>query len=381
MSDPVLYINRKGYPVTTHSYSGGETFRRCKRAYKLERLDGWFKRAKMASKEFGICIENAIQLFHANGKLPGSSVGAFEADWQRRKEQIDLQYTDKEGSWEDLLQMGRDLLRLYEIKLPSLPWASDNAIKFQLNYRKEVFPGTYLGGINFTAFVDMRVHIPDDPPLFLNLKPMIVDIKTSATTLDEPMVMLDPQLRSYAWVTGTPDVAFLWFVKGRPGLKKGDQITALYDVGSFKAGDSALVLQSTDDGVYFLSSEHFTEYEKASAGLRGKVADALRERTKETLASVAPTNFVTKCRLQFAATHISAEDMKEAGEAIGAEIAEIHMANEKGWWPKEPSIRFPDQKCKFCALRGNCLGDKKLRDDLVVRLDEDWLDKLEEEAA
>lgn len=375
MSTPILYINRKGYQVTTHSYSGGETFRKCKRAYRLERLDGWRKRANLASKEFGICIENAIQTFHEAGAVPDVIVNSFEQQWEHRKTQTDLQYTDKEGSWEDLLQMGRDLLRLYEIKLPTLPWANDHTIKFQLNYRKEVFPDTYLAGIDFTAFVDMRVHIPDG-------NPMIVDIKTAASVLDEPMVALDPQLRAYSWVTGTPDVAFLWFVKARPGMKRGDTITVLYDYGgSLKAGETAIVLQNAEDGVYFLLPDHFAEYEKAAKGLRGKAAEALLEKTKVTLASVTPPNWVTKCRLQFAAAHISAEDMKEAGEAIGSEIAEIHMANEKGWFPKEPSVRFPDQKCKFCQFRGNCLGDKKLRDELVVRMDEDWLDQLEEAAA
>jgi hypothetical protein len=388
MSAPVLYINRKGYPVTTHSYSGGETFRSCKRKYKLQRLDGYVEKARRASKEFGVCIVDAIAFFHVGGKVPGSSVQEFELRWEKRKEQTDLQYTDKEGSWEDLLQMGRDLLRLYEIKLPSLPWAND-APKFQLNYRKEVFPGTYLGGINFTAFIDLRCKVTDPPPTVWNPAaepyPLIVDIKTAAGTLDETMVALDPQLRAYSWVAGTPDVAFLWLVKARPGMKKGDRVTLLADTKNHKAGETVLFFTTVDtpaisiDHVIF-DQQQYDAYEKESAGLRGKALDKVKEKYTQ-IGDWVPADYATKCKLQFAAAHISVEDMREAGEAIGAEIAEIHMANEKGWWPKEPGVRWPNDKCKYCALRGNCLGHKELRDTLVIRMDEDWLDKLEAEDA
>jgi len=174
--------------------------------------------------------------------------------------------------------MGQKMMAEYEEKLPSLPI---NNPKFQLNFKKEVFPGTDLAGIYYTAYIDM---------LCSNL---LVDIKTGATGLDETpgLLQLDQQLREYAWVTGEPNVSFLWFTKRK--------------------------------------SPPYT---------------------------------------QFVGAHISQEDMNEAGETIGQEIAEIVAANKRGSFPKQPGIRFPNNKCINCAMLGICLGDDAMRDDLLVNI-------------
>src|SRR5947209_12969304 len=111
-----LYVNKKGYPVTLHSHSAGEDFRKCRRLYKLKKVDGWTEKGEKASFKFGQCVEDAIQAFHRQC-LPGSGQVAFIKGWETWKER-ELVYTAKEGDWVDLLVMGSQMLRLYEIMAP-----------------------------------------------------------------------------------------------------------------------------------------------------------------------------------------------------------------------------------------------------------------------
>ncbi len=280
-----LYVNQDGFPVTTHSYSGGQEFSYCRRKYRLSRVDGWKERSMVleqkASLKFGDAVEAAIQFYHNNGLVAGEAVAKFRNLWERvGLLSSGMTYTKKEGSWEDLRDMGVKMMAEYEEKLPGLPF--DPAPKFQLNFKKEVFPGTDLAGIFYTAYIDM-LH---------SAAPLVVDIKTGAMAMDETpgLLQLDQQLREYAWVTGVPNVAFLWFVKGK------------------------------------------------------------------------------KPHMQFVQATISPEDINEAGETIGQEIAEIVAATKRGSFPKQPGIRFPNNKCINCAMLGICIGNDEMRDDLLVNV-------------
>src|SRR5208283_5484469 len=114
-----LYVNAFGKPVNHHSYSGGSDFSLCPRKYQLGRIKGWREKRRGASLDFGICVESAVQFYHANGMLPGTAEAKFHQLWLEFKERDDLDYTTKEGSWADLNQMGSEMLELYEVKLPS----------------------------------------------------------------------------------------------------------------------------------------------------------------------------------------------------------------------------------------------------------------------
>lgn len=380
----ILYQNYKGFDVNTHSYSAGQDFRQCRRLYKLKRLDGWRSREKRASQVFGECVESALQYFHANQCKPGSGVDEFKRLWLQKRELKSLSYTVKEGDWDDMYRMGADMLLLYEIRLPSLGFCDP---KFQLNYKKVVFPGTEYAGIEFTSFIDMRATgvwkvRPEDngPGAALGLldpdRPIIIDIKTASATLDltPNLLTLDPQLRSYAWVTGVPDVAFLWFVKSRPdSFKKGDRVTLLEATKAGAAGDEVLVLQGpseNDNIVTVVSAKDYTRFEESVEGLKPQTK-AFKEKLFEFAGAhgaAVGTGRVTKQKLQFVAVHIPDEDMHEAGEQIGREIVEIVESSKHGSFPKEPSVRFPNQKCQFCDMLPICTRNEAEIGKTLVQL-------------
>lgn len=315
-----LYTNPKGYPVRVHSYSAGSDFNKCKRLYKLKKLDGWKSVEQGASMEFGNALEEALRCFHKGG----NPVEVFTSEWTKQKG-LELKYTDKEGGWGDMLKMGQDMMTLYPLVWKKFGYSDP---VFQLNFKKEVFPESELSGINFTAYIDMKATREE--------KPVLIDIKTASSNLDNTpnLYSLDPQLRSYAWVTGVPDVAFLWFVKMKPDVfKKGDIVHSLLD------GEQREVL----------------EYDKKLkvVTLVGGGVSAAAEMTKQ--------------RIQFVTAHISDEDIIEAGEQIGQEVSEIVYANAHESFPKEPGVRFPNQKCQFCEMLPICTNNEKLRDKTLTQ--------------
>jgi len=74
---PHLYINSKGYLVTRHSYSGGDTFNYCARKYYLERVQGWSEKQQRAASQFGIALEHAVTFWHQHGMDTAAAVPEF----------------------------------------------------------------------------------------------------------------------------------------------------------------------------------------------------------------------------------------------------------------------------------------------------------------
>jgi len=206
-----------------------------------------------------------------------------------------------------------------------------------------------------------------------------IDVKTANASLDETpgLIALDAQLRAYAWASGIPDVAFLWFVKGGNSYKNGDTVTLLEAVGLYAPGERVAVAAPVeDDGRLWIIPLAAQGVLKEHLGsLKGKALDARRAEFLPRIGALVEPTAVTKVRLQFLAARIAGEDMREAGQVIGKEVAEIHMASEKDFWPKEGGVRFPNQKCTFCQMQPICLGNDKARDETLVKLDEAWLDE------
>jgi hypothetical protein len=218
---------------------------------------------------------------------------------------------------------------------------------------------------------------------------MIVDIKTSGKAFDSTpgMLSLDQQLRSYAWVTGVPDVAFLNFIKTGRSIDRGDQVSVLENIQdglkSFFAGESAFVAAYEEDElapplVYLLKHESDLDAMKDAQGYKnGKLEQtkAAKERKIAFLADNcvrADARLVTKQKIQFVNAHIGLEEQLEAAKIIGHDVSKIVYANQENFWPKEGGIRFPNDKCVRCQFRGNCLQNSQLRDNLVYRTDEEW---------
>jgi hypothetical protein len=391
-----LYKSASGKDVQHASHSSLDLFRFCRRKFKLNRIDGWRQKGNKASLEFGKCVEAAIQYFHENGLKPEDCTQEFKRLWLKWNEQ-ELIYTDQEENWATLYVMGSEMTKLYEARLPSLPIRNP---KFQLQYKKKVFPGSELADLEFMGYVDMLSTLEDG-------KRIVVDIKTAKSPLDltPNLVALDPQLREYAWMSGIQDVAFLWFVKAKPNsFAHGDEVALLENSGNWKAGDTLTVFKYQKPIAADAEKEIAAVPEKILVGtpeaikaideefdkIEGKGSTALKNARLEELISSetlvwVPREAVTKMRLQWVAGKIPKPVLTEVGQRVGHEMVALKTSAEQNFYPQDGGVRFPNQSCTWCEQRGHCLGDKKLVSDMLVQIktpdEPDWLAELEEEAA
>jgi hypothetical protein len=385
-----LYKSASGREVSHISYSALSDYNYCRQLFYLRRVVGYKDKDKRAAFEFGKCVEDAIQFFHANGCKLGDTTDEFKRLWLKW-EQVPLVFSSQEGSWKDLYKVGSELTKLYEVMLPSLPIRNP---KFQLNYEKKLWPGSDLDDLSFTSFVDMLVTAEDGERI-------LVDIKTQKTPLSliPNLLTMDPQLKDYAWATGIKKVGFLWLVKARPdSFKRGDKVILLEDCKPFRAGQSLLVVKYIDPGVSDPQEEP-----KALVGLdeavrlmdeqleviSGKGAQEKKAQVQLDFLSdgrlvFASREIITKTSLQFVTAEIPDQDLPEIGQDIGDKTLRIKKSYEDNSWPRDGGVRFPNQKCSFCQMRGICLKDNFLRDSLLVKIgpaakEDDWLTELKQE--
>lgn len=370
-----LYTNYKGNPVTRHSYSGGSTFRFCRRRYQLERVKGYREKDNKAAQRFGRCVEDAVQ-FHVDNKLSGGEEHFVKA-WEKVKQVPDLVYTEKEGDWASLDRMGRVMLQLFENWWPKSGLTNP---KWQLEYKKEVFPGhPKYAGLEFTSYVDLRAEY--------KFRPIIIDIKTAAHGMSEnqAMLQLDPQLGSYSWVTGIPIVGFLNLIKGGPNnYKKGDSATII------STGEQKKICTFNDDTkvALLLSYPDYVEYDREAKKLKGNALKELKAKWEEgASAEKLHVDKLTKCRIQFLTCEIPETIIRESGETVAQDIVNIVDSDERNYWPQDGrGIRFPNNNCTLCPMVGICIGDDNLRDEKLINIataktpapppEADWIDEL-----
>jgi hypothetical protein len=392
-----LYKSASGREVSHISYSALSDYTYCRQLFYLSRIAGYKDKDKRAAFEFGKCVEDAIQFFHANGCKPGDTTDEFKRLWLKW-EAIPLVFTAQEGSWKDLYKIGSELARLYEALLPTLPIRNP---KFQLNYEKELWPGSNLSDLKFTSFVDMLVTAGDGGRI-------LVDIKTAKAplSLTPNLLAMDPQLKDYAWATGVKEVGFLWLIKARPdSFKKGDAVTLLEDTQDWKAGQTLSVVKfsapksavEAAEGVkaapevpwlmYLGTDETVRIMDEELDKISGKGATEKKDQlvaqflADGRLCSVQRES-VTKTQIQFVRATIPEQDLPEVGQDIGDKTLRVKKSYEENYWPKDGGVRFPNQKCSFCRMRGLCLKQPDLVEQLLVKIgpavkDDDWLTELE----
>jgi hypothetical protein len=380
----VLYVNNRGREVVTHSYSSGQTFSSCRRKYYLQKVAGWRQKERSAALEFGKAFEQAIQYFHENGLVPDSGVEDYKRRWLVYKDDAELVYKPADGSWLNLYHAGAQLMKLYEILLPSLPIFQP---VFQVNYTRQVFPGTDLADLYDQGYLDCVSKCQDwDHPLLPKVKRpanathrvVAVDIKTAGKELSvtADILGLDPQLRRYASLSGISDQSFLWAVKSSySAYQKGTEITFLTASDDWKAGDKAVVYKYDRETEVALLTTHagIQKMDELMEAIKGKGSTDRKEALIAErllfgdLLEVKSEQF-TKQKLQYLAVRISEEAIHDATEQVAQEVAAIHDANLKNSWLPSPSIRFPDTKCCWCAYRGNCTNNNALRDSLLVQI-------------
>jgi CRISPR/Cas system-associated exonuclease Cas4 (RecB family) len=365
---PHLYINSKGYYVTRHSYSGSDSFNYCARKYYLERVQGWTERDENAAKFFGIAVEQAVQFYHQHGMDVATAVAEFHRRWDEAKDKP-YKYNKSDLDWNRLNLTGEEMVKLYAIKYPTFPYVVTNPQdSFQVETNFEVFPGTKLAGLEFTSYIDIVAQIKD------TFEPLIIDEKTSGKDVPEYSV-LDPQLRSYAWVKGWPNAAFVWYRKCGRTISKGDTVTFLEPYGGFQPGAEAIVMGRDILGNLMVTqSQRMVDEMDARFVGESKAVKADRLGFIETNAKAVPERVVTKQQVLFKMVVITPESAEDIGRAIKRDIIAIVQATEKDFFPMQSGVRYPNEKCPNCPMRGICANKPELRDMLLARKQVDELE-------
>jgi len=365
---PHLYINSKGYYVTRHSYSGSDSFNYCARKYYLERVQGWTERDENAAKFFGIAVEQAVQFYHQHGMDVATAVAEFHRRWDEAKDKP-YKYNKSDLDWNRLNLTGEEMVKLYAIKYPTFPYVVTNPQdSFQVETNFEVFPGTKLAGLEFTSYIDIVAQIKD------TFEPLIIDEKTSGKDVPEYSV-LDPQLRSYAWVKGWPNAAFVWYRKCGRTISKGDTVTFLEPYGGFQPGAEAIVMGRDILGNLMVTqSQRMVDEMDARFVGESKAVKADRLGFIETNAKAVPERVVTKQQVLFKMVVITPESAEDIGRGIKRDIIAIVQATEKDFFPMQSGVRYPNEKCPNCPMRGICANKPELRDMLLARKQVDELE-------
>jgi hypothetical protein len=177
------------------SYTQISQYLRCPRSYRLRYLDGWQERDTRAGMVFGRCFEQAlIALFCSED--PEAKL--FQ-EWGAYREAA-LQYKNGD-SWDRLLHQGVHLLQRFaqqdRIRIP------DPRKNLQVKVVRALS-----GGHQFISYLDAIGKLDGTR--------CILDWKTTTSRYPEGpegVLSLDPQLISYSWATGIPDVAVVAFVR------------------------------------------------------------------------------------------------------------------------------------------------------------------------
>lgn len=395
-----LYVNFKGDAVFRHSYSAGQEFDQNPKKYYLRRVLGWKERERNAALLFGRALEDAVQHYHENQGQ--GAVEEFERRWVVHEKKTDLKFTKRERDWKTLNRSGIEMIKLYAIRQPSLPIPFE--ARFQKEYIKEVFPGTRLAGIEFLGKIDALARVAPDHPLLPKVewkksnglyRTVVVDYKTSGNDLpDIPGIVADdPQLKTYAWLSGYYDVAFAWFKKSLHVLQKGVSITLLDDVTStdvkLPAGAEAVIAQVLDDERVYIVKNDF-ELEEANKA-QGRKADGSLETTKvakerlqiwlQQHAALIPHASVTRQRFQFNAGIVDPDEAEGAGRTVGRQIQQIVHSWETKQWEDRFAIRYPHDDTSDPYYVAFKRKDNIFRDNFFTQSTEnDFFDETEVEA-
>ena len=186
----------RGRPMT-YSYTQISQYLSCPRRYRHRYLDGWKEKDTRAAMLFGRAFEQALSSYFQR-----DDAGAvLFHEWAVHKDAT-LEYSNG-ASWDRMLQQGVQLLERF---------AQGNRVHIR-QPRKNLqikFTQSLPKGNDFVAYIDAIGHL-DGTRCLLEWK------TTSTRYPEEPhgLLMLDPQLVCYSWVTGISEVAQVVFVRKR----------------------------------------------------------------------------------------------------------------------------------------------------------------------
>jgi PD-(D/E)XK nuclease superfamily len=393
-----LYINAKGQPWRKHSYSAGNTFDQCPRKYFLQKVIGWREKDNKARFQFGKALETAIQHYHENNGE--GAIERFIQEWQPNAMNTELSFTKVEKDWANLLQIGIEMIKLYQIRQPALPIPMGGQTLFQREYAKEVFPGdANYGEIEDAGKLDIVAYVDPMHPMLPRLnwkaeygpfRPIIIDIKTAGADFPEEygIAAFDTQLRRYSWLSGIRDVGLLWFVKKGRSLQKGSSVTLLEAAGPLAAGSEAVIAQVDGDDSILLANDYMIEEMEKAQGKKEdgktdqtKAAKARRDEWLATNGTRVPNDILTKQRLQFNAGYVNVDSADDAGAIAARQIVnivnawKIHVTGRNGY-PNTFGIRYPHDDRSDPYFRAFILGDEGYKNLNFTKSDDNTMDEL-----
>jgi PD-(D/E)XK nuclease superfamily len=181
----------------TYSYTQISQYLSCPRRYRHRYLDGWTEKDTRAAMLFGRTFEQALSAYF----LREDSSAVLFREWAAHQNSP-LEYS-KGSTWDSMLHQGIHLLDRF---------AQDDRVRIR-QPRKSLqtkFTRPLSHGNDFVAFVDAIGDL-DGSRCLLEWK------TTSSRYPEEPagLLMLDPQLVCYSWITGISEVAQVVFVRKR----------------------------------------------------------------------------------------------------------------------------------------------------------------------
>jgi len=181
----------------TYSYTRISQYLSCPRRYRHRYLDDWKEKDTRAAMLFGRVFEQALSAYFRRE----DSAAVLFKEWAVYQNG-QLEYSNG-TTWDRMLQQGIQLLERF---------AQDDRVRvrqprknLQIKFTRSVSKGN-----EFIAYVDAIGHL-DGARCLLEWK------TTSSRYPEEPkgLLMLDPQLVCYSWITGIADVAQVIFVRKR----------------------------------------------------------------------------------------------------------------------------------------------------------------------
>jgi PD-(D/E)XK nuclease superfamily len=181
----------------TYSFTQINQYLICPRRYRHRYLDGWKEKDTRPAMLFGRAFEQALSAFFRRE----DPAAVLFHEWASCKNSP-LEYSNG-NTWDRMLQQGIQLLgRFAQDDRVRVPRPRKN---LQIKFTRPISQGN-----DFVAYIDGIGNLDGSRCLF--------EWKTTSSRYaEEPsgLVMLDPQLVCYSWVTGISDVAQVVFVRKR----------------------------------------------------------------------------------------------------------------------------------------------------------------------
>jgi hypothetical protein len=183
----------------TYSYTQISQYLTCPRRYRHRYLDGWQEKDQRATMLFGRVFEQALGAYF---RKEDASAVLFR-EWSAYQNQHRKLHYSKGDTWDRMLQQGIQLLERFcqedRIRIPQ------PCRNLQVQFTRRLSKSN-----DFVAYVDAIGRL-DGTRCLIEWK------TTSCRYPDQPdgLLVLDPQLVCYSWITGIREVAQVVFVRKR----------------------------------------------------------------------------------------------------------------------------------------------------------------------